>query len=125
MKKNLFLILVSTLFILVLIYLYDEKEEILNREYLDYENNIFIDYPYFNNVVIDNYLNDYLEPYINQANDLVDLLFIDYDLEDFENKIKAVYGNKFLLETFNSEKEYLSARTTKIVLAFFFLPYFR
>lgn len=35
------------------------------------------------------------------------LLSKRYNKEDFENKIKAVYGNKFLLETINSEKEYI------------------
>ena len=46
----------------MLIYFYDKKEEVLNREYRDYENHISVDYPYFNNAIIDNYLNDYLEP---------------------------------------------------------------
>ena len=90
MKKNLFIILISTLFVLVLIYLYDEKEKVLNREYRDYENNISIDYPYFNNVVIDNYLNDYLEPFIEQRKDLVDLLFIDYDYSELEDRIELI-----------------------------------
>lgn len=90
MKKNLFIILISTLSILLLIYLYDEKEKILNKEYRDYENNISIDYPYFNNIVIDNYLSDYLEPYINQGNDLIDLLFIDYDYEELEDRIELI-----------------------------------
>lgn len=90
MKKNLFIILISTLSILLLIYLYDEKEKILNKEYRDYENNISIDYPYFNNIVIDNYLSDYLEPYINQGNDLIDLLFIDYDYEKLEDRIELI-----------------------------------
>lgn len=90
MKKNLFIILISTLSILLLIYLYDEKEKILNKEYRDFENNISIDYPYFNNIVIDNYLSDYLEPYINQGNDLIDLLFIDYDYEELEDRIELI-----------------------------------
>lgn len=90
MKKNLFLILVSILFILVLFYFYDEKEEILNKEYRDYDNNISIDYPYFNNIVIDNYLNEYLEFYIDQGNDLLDLLFIDYDYEELGERIELM-----------------------------------
>ena len=90
MEKNLFIILISTLSILLLIYLYDEKEKILNKEYRDFENNISIDYPYFNNIVIDNYLSDYLEPYINQGNDLIDLLFIDYDYEELEDRIELI-----------------------------------
>jgi len=90
MKKNIFLILVTALFILVLFYLYDAKEKIVNKEYRDYKNNITVDYPYFNNIVIDNYLNDYLETYINQSNDLLDLLFIDYDYEEINNRIELM-----------------------------------
>lgn len=90
MKKNIFIILISTLFILMLLYLYDKKEEVLNREYRDYENHVSIDYPYFNNVVIDNYLNDYLEPYLKQGNDWGDLLFIDYDYEKLEERIELI-----------------------------------
>jgi peptidoglycan/xylan/chitin deacetylase (PgdA/CDA1 family) len=90
MKKNLFIILISTLFILVLIYLYDEQEKILNKEYRDYKKNISIDYPFFNNIIIDNYLNDYLESFIKQENDLVDLLFIDYDYEELEDRIELI-----------------------------------
>ena len=90
MKKNIFLILVSTLFILVLIYLYDEKERVLNQEYRDYLNNISIDYPYFNNGIIDNYLNDYLDSFIKQGSDWGDLLFIDYDYEELEDRIELI-----------------------------------
>lgn len=90
MKKNIFIILISTLFVLVLIYLYDEKEEVLNRSYRDNVNHISIDYPYFNNVIIDNYLNDYLEPFIEQGNDWGDLLFIDYDYEELEDRIELL-----------------------------------
>lgn len=88
MKKNIFIILISTLFILILIYFYDEKENVLNRSYRD--NNISIDYPYFNNLVIDNYLNDYLESYIKQGNDFLDLLFIDYDYYELDDRIELI-----------------------------------
>ena len=90
MKKNLFLILVLILFILVLFYFYDKKEGILNKEYYDYEKNISVNYPYFNNVIIDNYLNDYLESYIEQGNDFMDLLFIDYDYEELGERIDLI-----------------------------------
>lgn len=90
MKKNLFLILISTLLILVLIYFYDEQEKILNKKYRDYTNNISIDYPYFNNIVIDNYLNDYLKSTIESEIKLLDLLFIDYDYEELEDRIELM-----------------------------------
>ena len=69
MRRNIFLILISFLFILVLLYFYDERETILNKEYNDYENNIYINYPFFNDIVIDNYLNDYLASYIEEGHD--------------------------------------------------------
>lgn len=90
MRKNIFIILISTLLILVLIYLYNEKETIMNKEYRDYENNIFIDYPYFNDIIIDNYINDYLASYIEEGNDLLDLLFIDYDYEELDDRIELM-----------------------------------
>lgn len=81
MKKNIFIILVSTLLILVLIYSYDQRENILNKEYHDNTRNISIYYPYFNNPSIDTYLEDYLQSYLIQDTNILDLLFIDYDLE--------------------------------------------
>lgn len=90
MKKNIFIILISTLLILILIYFYNDDNGILNMSYRDDNNNVFIDYPYFNNVVIDNYLNDYLDSYIKQGNDLVDLLFIDYDYHSLEDRIELI-----------------------------------
>ena len=110
MKKNVFLILVSILLILVLFYFYDEKEEILNKEYIDYDNNISIHYPYFNNIIIDNYLNDYLEPYIEQGNDLLDLLFIDYDYEELNDRIEL------MLYIYKEKENTVKKETRKIEL---------
>lgn len=110
MKKNIFLILVSILLILVLFYFYDDKEEILNKEYLDYNNNISIHYPYFNNIIIDNYLNDYLEPYIEQGNDLLDLLFIDYDYEELNDRIEL------MLYIYKEKENTVKKETRKIEL---------
>ena len=89
MKKNIFLLLVAILFILVLFYFYDKRETVLNKEY--YDKNIFINYPYFNDIIIDNYLNDYLNGYINQDDDLRDLLFIDYDYLVLEDRIDLIF----------------------------------
>ena len=90
MRRNIFLILISFLFILVLLYFYDERETILNKEYNDYENNIYINYPFFNDIVIDNYLNDYLASYIEEGHDLVDLLFIDYDYQELDDRLELM-----------------------------------
>ena len=45
MKKNIFLLLTSTLFILMLMYFYERREIILNKEILLNENT-YIEYPY-------------------------------------------------------------------------------
>jgi peptidoglycan/xylan/chitin deacetylase (PgdA/CDA1 family) len=58
-------------------YFYDKKEDLLNREYIDYQNNIQVEYPYFNNQKIDSYISDYLNKVIDTKNDF--RLFIDYD----------------------------------------------
>lgn len=81
MKKNIFIILVSILAILVLIYLYDKRETVLNKEYHNGKENISIYYPYFNNPSIDSYLEEYLQEYLVQNEQLFDMLFIDYDLD--------------------------------------------
>lgn len=91
MKKNLFLILVATLFILVLFYFYDDRVSILNKEYYDHDNNIVVNYPYFNNIIIDNYLNDYLNNYIEEDYDLNSLLFIDYDYLKLDEVIELIF----------------------------------
>lgn len=78
MKKYLFIIITTTILITVLIYFYDKKETILNKEYID--NNIHIEYPYFNNQGIDNYINTYLNKIIdNNPNN--SKLFMDYDYD--------------------------------------------
>lgn len=77
MKKYLFLILVSSLVILLLLYFYDEREYVLNKEYVS--DNVHVEYPYFNNYVIDSYINSYLDNIISNYDDIDNSLFIDYD----------------------------------------------
>lgn len=81
MKKNIFLILTSTLLILMLLYFYDKREMIINKEYI--KDNIHIEYPYFANYEIDNYINNYLNNKIEEDNNI----FIDYDYELTDNII--------------------------------------
>ena len=90
MKKTLFIIMVSILFILILTYFYDKREAILNRTYEDNSGNIHIEYPFFNRFWIDQYIGNYLRGYLEQYSD--DLLFIDYDYgyQD-QNVIVTVY----------------------------------
>ena len=82
MKRNIFLILIATLFILVLIYFYDKTEMIINKEYI--KDNIHIEYPFFNNQTIDGYIHNYLSSKIEEYDG--DNIFIDYDYE-FEDNI--------------------------------------
>ena len=85
--QNVFLILVSILFVLVLLYFYDERESVLNKEYSDNSKNIYVEYPFFNDMVIDNYITDYLSSYIDDDNDV---LFIDYDYREKSDYIELI-----------------------------------
>lgn len=77
MKKNIFLVFITVIFIFLLMYFYDERISVLNREYVDSDNNVYIEYPYFNNQAVDGYINDYLNNVID-ASDKYEL-FMDYD----------------------------------------------
>ena len=62
MKKNIFLLLVSTLSILVLMYFYERKESSFDHEVFKTKNT-YIEYPYFNKKEIDHYIASYLNSY--------------------------------------------------------------
>ena len=83
MKKDLFIILITTLFILILLYFYDKKEEILNKKYHNTKENIYIEYPYFHNQIIDSYINTYLNQHTKPNTQTT---FIDYDYENTNNE---------------------------------------
>ena len=85
--QNVFLILVSILIVFVLLYFYDERESVLNKEYSDNSKNIYVEYPFFNDMVIDNYITDYLSSYIDDDNDV---LFIDYDYREKSDYIELI-----------------------------------
>ena len=86
MKKTLFIVLISTLTILILLYFYDKREDILNKKYDNIQDNIHIEYPFFNNQIIDTYINLYLNHYINENNQ--NLLFIDYDYQKEKDNVE-------------------------------------
>ena len=87
MKKNIFIILTSTLLILLLIYFYDKTEIIINKKYNN--TNIHIEYPYFSNKNIDDYINNYLNSKIKENNNT----FIDYDYNTQDNIINLTLYN--------------------------------
>lgn len=77
MKKYVLIVISTIILVAVLLYFYDAREEVLNREYIDDKNNIHIEYPYFNDRIIDGYINNYLELNISDSTDYE--LFMDYD----------------------------------------------
>ena len=85
MKKYIFIVVSTIILISTLIYFYDVKEKILNKEYINNNDDIHIEYPYFNNSLIDNYINNYLELTINDSNNYK--LFMDYDYDLVDNMI--------------------------------------
>ena len=85
MKKNIFILLVLILVVLILIYFYDKRERIINKKYVN--NKVYIEYPYFNNIDIDLYINNYLNNIINIDNNKY---FIDYDYKKNSNSIDLV-----------------------------------
>lgn len=84
MKRALFIILVTFLLVLILIYLYDEREVVLNKKY--YNDNVYIEYPFFNNDAIDGYISSYL----NKYKDSDSYLFVDYDYVDDDGNIDLI-----------------------------------
>ena len=67
-------------------YLYDKVEVVLNREYQNTTDHVHIEYPYFHNQIIDNYINIYLNNYIEKNGN--NSLFIDYDYTEKKQNIE-------------------------------------
>lgn len=72
MKKNIILL---TIFISFFILIYKEN---YNRKYLNYDKNIYIEYPNLNDKSTNKKLNNYINKFITNSN----YLFIDYDYID-------------------------------------------
>ena len=86
MKKYIFLVLVTILSVLILLYLYDKKEMVLNKKYIN--DAIYIEYPYFNNKSIDLYIDNYLNSIINNSSG--NNYFVDYDYVIDDNEIDLI-----------------------------------
>ena len=63
---------------IILLFIFLSKEEISNRVY--HTNNITINYPYFNNKKIDNYIEEFI---INSTSTIN--TFVDYDYNLIDN----------------------------------------
>ena len=83
MKKY---ILVSFLLgiIFICLYLYKNNNYLVNKEYT--KDNITINYPFFNNKKIDNYINNYL---LKNIDEKYNNIFIDYDYKKINDTFKV------------------------------------
>ena len=103
MKRSIFILLTTFLLVLVLLYLYNQREEILNKKYLDY--NVNIEYPFFNIKGIDDDIIRYIDKYRNKE---YQELYIDYDYYVYDDKVNLTmytYGvNNNLV--FSDEKNF-------------------
>lgn len=87
MKKYIFIIGGTIILVMTLLYFYDAREEVLNREYID--DDIYIEYPYFNNQVVDSYINNYLNKVIDSSNNYS--LFMDYDYDILDGVVNLFF----------------------------------
>ena len=86
-----------------------------NKEKPNYNQNTFIEYPYFNNKNIDNYINTY----INSLKDSYDYLFIDYDYID--NNTLTIYTYKEKNNIAQSTKKDFSIKNTSPNITYDFI----
>ena len=115
MKKYLLIVLSTMLFVLILLYFYDEKEEILNKEMI--KEDVYIEYPYFSNQIIDSYMNSYLNKVITNNSDYKIFMDYDYHMED-EVILLTLYSyfsdNNILKSTVKNLKIDLSDNTITV-----------
>lgn len=102
-------IIISLLIILIIGSLVTKKNTTYNQKYINYNNNIFIEYPKFNNHNIDNYLNNYLNKYTNNY----DYLFVDYDLTNNNNLTIYIYKETNNIVTTN-KKQFIINNSIKV-----------
>lgn len=119
MKKYILLVIITILVIPLLIYFYDLKEDIQNKELV--AKNVYIEYPYFNIKPIDDYINNYLDINISgtdskifmdydysKNNDLIDLYLYTYKEKD--NTLKKIINN---IEINTSTKDIVEDKIVK------------
>ena len=119
MKKYILLVVITILVIPLLIYFYDLKEDIQNKELV--AKNVYIEYPYFNIKPIDDYINNYLDINISgtdskifmdydysKNNDLIDLYLYTYKEKD--NTLKKIINN---IEINTSTKDIVEDKIVK------------
>lgn len=79
MKRCIFIIVSTIVAISILMYFYEQKEALLNKTYPANNSSVHIEYPYFNNTIIDNYITNYLNKNIVLSPNNNTKLFFDYD----------------------------------------------
>ena len=123
MKRDLFLLLVSILFILMLLYFYEQKEQFLNKK-LQLNENTYIEYPYFHKKEIDQYIYQYLNFYLGEDNRS---LFIDYDYNYLEDEkivhlLFYIYEENGVVIRENVKEFVLDLEKDKVVKVFMVKP---
>jgi len=81
MKKIIIFLFLFTIFFISL------NKQSNNYKYINYDKNIYIEYPNLNNDKLNNNLNKYITSFINHY----DYLFIDYDFTDNKNLTMYIY----------------------------------
>lgn len=120
-KRLLFILLISDIMkmrymmlpmiiISLMIWIIDtNKEEIVNKEINN--NDIEISFPYFDNDIIDSYINEYLDNYINNKG------IIDYDYDIIDNKYYIEFYKYFYdtgIYSYDSDKFIIDLENTRI-----------
>lgn len=114
MKKYIIIVILTVIFIFLLLYFYDDSKDVLNKKYKDQD--VYMEYPYFNNTVIDKYISDYLNNVIINRDDYK--LFIDYDYyekDDIVDLSLYIYKTNGILESNSMKKMQIDLNNNYIV----------
>lgn len=110
MKKVIIIIFIVLVFGLIV----SNKNSTYNKKYIDYDKNTFIEYPYFNDSNID----DYLSSYLNDLGGEYDYLFIDYDYTDNSDLTMYIYKEYNNIVKSFSKSFFVSSNNSSIIYDF-------
>ena len=86
MKRCIFIIVSTIVAISILMYFYEQKETLLNKTYPANNSSVHIEYPYFNNTIIDNYITNYLNKNISEKMNMFEYFDEILLYDDVQNK---------------------------------------
>ena len=98
MKMRYFLLPVIIISLMVLII--DNNKEVINKEVMS--DNLSISYPFFDNDVIDNYISNYLNSYIDQENILIDYDFVNFNDNYYLTFYKNIFNGNMVMSNSDS-----------------------